>query len=249
MASDNATIGQYLAPAGYTTATDNGGALLIVNLIGLILMLASVGLRIFIARRVTSSEIAIYKDDLFCFAAAVRLHLCMTPALLIPVQVICVFIFALTWTGVSEGNGKMMHLISPDKLIRLQKVLPRPSASPATQLTASSQIIYAIDIFYIPSLYFSRASAVLLLKRVQSSSFNTVWVSVFAVVSAWAVASLFLISLKCNLHQPWIQYNIQCTGLVSIPFTPPAQRVRGTLSCLHRFSSPVGMLLKYRASS
>jgi hypothetical protein len=75
MASDNATMAQYLAPAGYMTATDNGGALLIINLIGLILMLASVGLRIFIARRVTTSEVAIYKDDLLCFAAAVRLHL------------------------------------------------------------------------------------------------------------------------------------------------------------------------------
>jgi hypothetical protein len=79
MASDNATTEHYLAPAGYTNSTDNGGALLIVNLIGLILVLASVGLRIFIARRVSTSEIAIYKDDLFCFAAAVRLHFSLSP--------------------------------------------------------------------------------------------------------------------------------------------------------------------------
>jgi hypothetical protein len=122
MTTDNATTEQYLAPAGYMTATDNGGALLIVNLIGLILVVASVALRIFIARRVTTNEIAIYKDDLFCFAATVSLHLCMTPALLIPVQVFCVFVFVLTWTGISEGNGKMMHLISPNKLVRLQQV-------------------------------------------------------------------------------------------------------------------------------
>ena len=53
------------------SSTDHSGALLIVNLVGLILSLGTVALRIFLAQRVKSDQIVIYKDDLFFLAGIV----------------------------------------------------------------------------------------------------------------------------------------------------------------------------------
>jgi hypothetical protein len=76
MATDNATTQshQHLKPAGFVSATDDSGSLLIVNLVGLILALASVYLRIFLARRNAGTWFPRHKDDLFCFAATVSLY-------------------------------------------------------------------------------------------------------------------------------------------------------------------------------
>jgi hypothetical protein len=68
MSSDNITY----APAyAAVTATDRGGQLVIVNIIGLFLSLSSVAVRIHISRRETVSEFAFYKDDLLCLVAVV----------------------------------------------------------------------------------------------------------------------------------------------------------------------------------
>ena len=53
------------------SSTDHSGALLIVNLVGLILSLGTVALRIFLAQRVKSDQIVMYKDDLFFLAGIV----------------------------------------------------------------------------------------------------------------------------------------------------------------------------------
>ena len=39
-----------------------------------------------------------------------------------PLQAFGLLMFALTWAGVSEGNGKLMNLIPPRSLLRLQQV-------------------------------------------------------------------------------------------------------------------------------
>jgi hypothetical protein len=75
MATPDATTGERWSPAGFVSATDHGGALLIINLMGLIITLASAGLRFYLAQRLVTNEIAIHKDDLFCFIATVSLYL------------------------------------------------------------------------------------------------------------------------------------------------------------------------------
>lgn len=71
MAADNSTVHRYLKPAGFMSSTDHSGPLLIVNLVSLLLLLGTVALRIYLARRVKSDHIAIYKDDLFFLAGTV----------------------------------------------------------------------------------------------------------------------------------------------------------------------------------
>jgi hypothetical protein len=68
MTSYNAT---YVTPYTAVTSVDRGGALLIVNIIGLTVSLLSVGARIYISKRETETGFAVYKDDLMCFAATV----------------------------------------------------------------------------------------------------------------------------------------------------------------------------------
>jgi hypothetical protein len=42
------------------------------------------------------------------------------------------------------------------------------------------------------------------------------WNSSLAALLSWAIACLFIVSLKCDLRQPWLEYNVQCNGLVSM---------------------------------
>jgi hypothetical protein len=53
-----------------------------------------------------------------------------------------------------------------------------------------------------------------LLERIQGIGFKPVWICSFTLLTFWFIASIFATSLKCNLSHPWIQYNVQCTGLV-----------------------------------
>jgi hypothetical protein len=62
----------YRAPYTVVSATERGGQLLIVNLITFIVTVLSVALRVYIANRENRSASTFHKDDLLCFAAAVR---------------------------------------------------------------------------------------------------------------------------------------------------------------------------------
>lgn len=68
MTSNN---GAYLAPFAAITPTDRGGALLIVNTIGLIISLVSVGVRVYISHRESDDSYIAHKDDYLCFAGLV----------------------------------------------------------------------------------------------------------------------------------------------------------------------------------
>jgi len=108
----------------------------------------------------------------------------------------CFIEFGLIWAGVKKGNGKDMDLLSPQSLVKVQ------------------QIQYATDIFYIICLYVSRASVLLLFKRLQSANKNLLWHISLGILTAWAIACIFVVTLKCNLSHPWLQYGTQCTGLL-----------------------------------
>jgi hypothetical protein len=89
-----------------------------------------------------------------------------------------------------------------------------PSAAASLPCADLDQIQYATDLFYIIILYLSRASIICLLERLQGLGLKPIWKYSLAVLSLWFVASVFAVSLKCDLSQPWIEYNAQCSGLV-----------------------------------
>jgi len=106
----------------------------------------------------------------------------------------CITQFALVWVSVGNGNGKTMDLISPENLVHIQKIQ------------------YAVDIIYVAILFFSRASVILLLERLQGLGPKPLWTSSLAILSTWFFACVLAVALKCDLHQPWIQYDAKCTG-------------------------------------
>jgi hypothetical protein len=90
------------APAYATvSSTNRGGALLMVNIVGLIVSLASVAVRLFISTLQSKKGFAVYKDDLLCFAALVcipqqvKMHICANMALITRPAVS----FSLRWYG------------------------------------------------------------------------------------------------------------------------------------------------------
>jgi len=110
--------------------------------------------------------------------------------------IFCIIQCALVWSGVIQGNGKNIDLLDSKHLEHVQKIQ------------------YATDIFYIVILYLSRASIIFLLERLQGLGLKPIWKISFAVLSLWFVASVFAVALKCDLSQPWIEYNAQCSGLL-----------------------------------
>jgi hypothetical protein len=88
-----------------------------------------------------------------------------------------------------------------------------------THAEFQTQTQYVVDIFYIIVLFCSRASIIFLLERLQGLRQRPIWISSLGVLTLWFIASVFAVSLKCNLSHPWIQYNVQCTGLVSTAIT------------------------------
>ena len=55
-----------------------------------------------------------------------------------------------------------------------------------------------------------------LLERLQSANSNILWRSAVAILLVSETAFMFVVALKCDLDEPWIQYGVQCTGLVCI---------------------------------
>jgi hypothetical protein len=119
---------------------------------------------------------------------------------LLTLQLVAIIVFAITLVSVSKGNGNSIQFISPSDLVKVQ------------------QIQYAVDLLYIFVLFGSRASVILLIARLQDASWKLQWKVTVAILGVWAIASLFMIALKCDLHYPWLEYgNVQCTGLVRPP--------------------------------
>jgi hypothetical protein len=64
----------YSAPLAVISSTNQGGALLVVNIIGLIIAIVSVGVRIFLSKKSGENGFVVFKDDVLCYAATVTQH-------------------------------------------------------------------------------------------------------------------------------------------------------------------------------
>jgi hypothetical protein len=119
----NSSSTEYAPPYATVTSTNRGGALLMVNIVGLIVSLASVGVRIFMSSLQSKKGLAVYKDDLLCFAGLVCMpKQCRMPPANLAFKACCIIQSALIWTGIVRGNGKSIDLISPQDLVYIQQV-------------------------------------------------------------------------------------------------------------------------------
>lgn len=64
------------------------------------------------------------------------------------------------------------------------------------------------------TLYASKCSVIFLFKRISADRLHSLaaW-AVLSVCSVLGVVSIFLVALRCNLSQPWVQYGAQCSSL------------------------------------
>ncbi|OCK76745.1 hypothetical protein K432DRAFT_462498 [Lepidopterella palustris CBS 459.81] len=102
----------------------------------------------------------------------------------------------IVFLQVSKSFGESIDLISPQDVVSVQK------------------IAYANDMLFILSMCLTKVCVALLFMRLSPGK-NHILVSkvVFALSIVWAVLSIFLVALKCDLSRPWIEYNQKCTGL------------------------------------
>lgn len=82
--------------------------------------------------------------------------------------------------------------------------------------SASIQDSYATDIFYILTLWSTKLSVVLLFLRLSPYETHKLVSCIFIGASAVLITiSVFIISLRCEIAEPWLFVGIQCPGLVS----------------------------------
>ncbi|MCJ1401744.1 hypothetical protein MMC11_004961 [Xylographa trunciseda] len=106
-------------------------------------------------------------------------------------QTITVFV------SVAHGFGKSKENIGPGDLASIQKAQ------------------YADDILYIITLWLTKSSAALFFMRLTPNRHHLLTAkSVLVVSTVWAVVSVFMIALRCQLTTPWMDYDRQCTNLV-----------------------------------
>lgn len=103
---------------------------------------------------------------------------------------------AVVFLQVSQSFGKSFDLISAQGLISVQKTA------------------YVNDILFLLSMCLSKACIALLFMRLSPGK-NHIRASKIALISSivWAVVSIFMVALKCNLSHPWVEYNQKCTNL------------------------------------
>lgn len=79
-----------------------------------------------------------------------------------------------------------------------------------------TQLAYAADIFYIITLYAFKCCVVLFFKRISPHRGHAI--VAWAVLSAcltFAVISVLLVALRCDISHPWLQYSQTCSGLAA----------------------------------
>lgn len=126
---------------------------------------------------------------------------------------------SLVFAAVSHGFGKIQEDISNSDSVIWQKVQVqslRKSLRSLMFLTAALQDSYISDIFHIFTLWSTKLSVAFLFIRLSPYQGHKLASYVFIGVSAMLVTiSVFLISLQCNISQPWLFVGVHCPGLVS----------------------------------
>jgi hypothetical protein len=78
-----------------------------------------------------------------------------------------------------------------------------------------SQLGYASDILFLVALYLSKCCVVLFFKRISPARHIAIFAwTVLGICIAFAIASIFIVSLRCDLSRPWIVYGGTCSGLL-----------------------------------
>lgn len=115
--------------------------------------------------------------------------LCLATAL-------CIIQFAVVFLQSSKGFGKSIDLIGPEDLVEVQK------------------LGYVSDILYLLDLLLSKCSVgLLLILLTPNKTYVRLFQALLGFTALSALVSVFLVALRCDLSQPWIQYNAQCSSL------------------------------------
>ena len=77
-----------------------------------------------------------------------------------------------------------------------------------------SQLGFAADVLFLTTLYTSKCCVVMFFKRISPSRTDAIFAwAVLGMCLIFAVVSILVVSLRCNLSQPWIIYVKSCSGL------------------------------------
>ncbi|PMD55142.1 uncharacterized protein K444DRAFT_98884 [Hyaloscypha bicolor E] len=98
---------------------------------------------------------------------------------------------------VSKGFGKTISNISPNNLVQLQKAA------------------YSSELFYIITLWLTKCSVAFLLLRLSpQKEHKLATYSILASSTLFMIISVFILAFRCDVAQPWIFINAQCTNLL-----------------------------------
>ena len=77
------------------------------------------------------------------------------------------------------------------------------------------QAAYASDVLYLVTLYLSKACVHSIYLRVTPRvRHNRASWAVMALATVWFICSIFMISVNCELNQPWANMADHCTNMV-----------------------------------
>lgn len=145
---------------------------------------------------------------------------------------------ALVFRQTTKGFGQAIERIEEDDLVPIQEVSGtagstfqsylRYGCEPPSDL---QQLGYATDLLYIIGLYLSKISTQLLITRLTMNSIQLIVLrSMLACWTLFAIISIFIVALRCDLGQPWLQYGQECPGLVREPILMFSIVIRSLIS-------------------
>jgi hypothetical protein len=104
---------------------------------------------------------------------------------------------------VKYGLGKSEDIVSESDDIAVSKVSQRLN-SPRLKITPL-QALYAADILYIVTLWWSKGATILLTKRLTPSrQHRYICYALGGFVTVWAIVSVFLVALRDDISAPWL---------------------------------------------
>ena len=130
-------------------------------------------------------------------------------------QIFAVFQTATVFIEAKHGLGKSIQDVNPPDLVSIQKVRAQWTGIVTKPRTDKTQGSYASDILFIITLWLTKCSAAFLFLRLTPNYYHVLASrAILAATTVWAVASILMVALRCNLVEPWIFINVQCTNLV-----------------------------------
>lgn len=79
------------------------------------------------------------------------------------------------------------------------------------------QAMFATDILFIVALWLSRVSSCFFFQRLSQAQRHTLfWNIMIGAAGVLAVASIFVVAIRCNAAEAWLFIDEKCSGLVSV---------------------------------